>query len=75
MTNAQQLVEALVSLRPMRRTDAEALVREAQADVLTDAADRMAERHVGLVSSYALTEQLRQDADSVVWGDQLGGAA
>jgi hypothetical protein len=75
MTPAEQLIEALVSSRPMARRDAVTLTRAVQADALQAAADRMADRHVGLVSSYAITEQLRQDADAVVWGDHLGGAA
>ena len=75
MNAADQLVEALKSRRPMNHRDAVRIVRQAQADALHAAADRMADRHVGLISSYAATEQLHQDADAVVWGDQLGGAA
>lgn len=75
MNAAEQLVEALKSRRPMNHPDAVRLVRQAQADALHATADRMANRHVGLISAYAATEQLHQDADALCWGDPIGGAA
>lgn len=75
MNAATRAVELLVSIPRISRDTAIQLVRQIQADALHAAADHIDDRHVGLVSSYAVAEQLRQDADAHIHGDRIGGAA
>lgn len=75
MTPAEQLVEALTSRRALNRDTAIHMVRKALAGGLYDAAGRFDRSHIGLLSTARVVEQLHQDADAIVHGDPLRGAA
>ena len=75
MTTAEQLVEALVSRRPMNRRDATTLVRDMRVAELNDAADRFDRSHRGLIRTSEVVEQLNQDADAIRHGDPMRGVA